>query len=514
VPHVRRVSSRDKRTSCVPCLKLLLTVWAGLVTINILPDDVLLHVFHFVRVTYLDQPDQLWCPSWRWHLLVHVCRRWRSVVFSSPNFLDLKLVCTPWTRAELTGIWPPLPIIIKDIYGRPMPDDYDFNAVILHRNRVCQIDLCLSSSQMQRFGSAMQERFPELRHLKLYYVFDKPLGPAPAPALPDGFLGGSAPRLRSLELHYITFPALPKLFLSATHLVHLALRYVPDSGCILPEAIVLGLAVLANLKSLHIKFDTLQFSHTYDSRSPPPPTRTVLPALTDFVFLGFSNYLEDLVARIDAPLLGDIHIIMVDLLPFDLPQLARFMRRTTSFEVLNEAHVVLNDDEVLVKSLPPTQTFDEKFELMISCPCAGRLDWQLLCLAEVFTSFFSSIYRVERLNICVSQHSPSQWQDDIDKIENMQLLEIFRPFTAVKNLYISKKFALCTASALHELVEEGVPDLLPALESISLEGLQKSGPVQEAIGQFVAARQLLGHHVAVSDWNWTGGSRRTHLHIF
>ena len=52
---VHHVSSCDKRTSYVPCLQLLLTVWAGRVTINILPDDVLLLIFHFDRVTYLDR---------------------------------------------------------------------------------------------------------------------------------------------------------------------------------------------------------------------------------------------------------------------------------------------------------------------------------------------------------------------------------------------------------------------------------------------------------------------------
>ena len=53
--HLNRVSSCDKRTSYVPCLQLLLTdCGAGRVTINILPDDVLLHIFHFDRVTYLE----------------------------------------------------------------------------------------------------------------------------------------------------------------------------------------------------------------------------------------------------------------------------------------------------------------------------------------------------------------------------------------------------------------------------------------------------------------------------
>ena len=108
---------------------------------------------------------------------------------------------------------------------------------------------------------------------------------------------------------------------------------------------------------------------------------------------------------------------------------------------------------------------------------------------------------VEHLYIYGSRYLPSQWQDDI---ENMQWLENFRPFTAVKNLYVSEKFVRCIALALIDPVAEGVIDVLPALESLLLEERNPSGPVQEAIGQFVAARQLLGHTVSVSHWNETG----------
>ena len=50
----------------------------------------------------------------------------------------------------------------------PMPEDYDFDAAIVHPNRVCEIDLHhLTSSQLQRLVSAMQEPFPALIHLRL-----------------------------------------------------------------------------------------------------------------------------------------------------------------------------------------------------------------------------------------------------------------------------------------------------------------------------------------------------------
>jgi hypothetical protein len=220
VPHqlVYHISPCDERTSYMLCLQLALTVWAGRDTINILPDDVLLLVFHFDRVIYLENYHRL-DPSWKWHRLVHVCQRWRSVVFASPNFLDLGLVCHPGTRMELIGIWRPLPIIITDILDTFISEDRDFDAAIVYHNRICEINLIsLTRSQLQRLASAMQVQFPALIHLRLQFKMT-----GPSPALPDGFLSESVPRLQSLELYSIAFPTLPRLLLSATHLVRLTL---------------------------------------------------------------------------------------------------------------------------------------------------------------------------------------------------------------------------------------------------------------------------------------------------
>ena len=50
-----------------------------------LPDDVLLAIFDFCGDKYELEA---------WQTLVHVCRRWRSVVLGSPRRLGLQLVCT------------------------------------------------------------------------------------------------------------------------------------------------------------------------------------------------------------------------------------------------------------------------------------------------------------------------------------------------------------------------------------------------------------------------------------
>ena len=376
----------------------------------------------------------------------------------------------------------------------PMSEDYDFDAAIVHHSRVCEINLrYLTSSQLQRLALAMQEQFPALIHLMLGLADNYS---RPAPALPDEFIR-STPLLQSLRLHSIPFPALPKLLLSATHLVYLALVGIPDTGYISPEAIVTGLAVLVNLKSLTIEFESPLSRPHRENRRPPPPTRIILPALSRFEFQGVSEYLEDLVVRIDAPLLDSIWITFFHQLIFDIPHLAQFSRRTTSFGALNEAHVDFGYSSVQIESLSPTRTFDEKSRLGISC---RELDWQLSSLAQVFTSIFPSIHMVEHLYIKGPRYLPSQRQNDI---EDVQWLEFFHPFSAVKNLYVSKEFAQCISSALQNLVGERVTGLLPALETLFLEELQPLGPAQEAIWHFVAARQLLGHPVAVSRWNVT-----------
>ena len=265
---------------------LLLTVWAGRVTINTLPDNVLLCIFlvdgqgyHGLSSISLEDEDRVRRLPWRWHRLVHVCRRWRSIVFASSNFLDLRIVCS-FTRMKLTTIWPPLPIIITNVFNPYVPMDHDFDAVIMHPNRVREISFVNETrSLLQRLASAnwMQEQFSVLTHLTLVRTRCC-LGPAPV--LPDGFLGGSAPRLQSLRLTSILFPALPKLLLSATHLVRLVLRDIPHSGYISPEVIVAGLAMLVNLECLIIGFESPLSRPERKNQSPSPPTLTVLPALT------------------------------------------------------------------------------------------------------------------------------------------------------------------------------------------------------------------------------------------
>ena len=88
-----------------------------------------------------------------------------------------------------------------------------------------------------------------------------------------------------------------------------------------------------------------------------------------------------------------------------------------------------------------------------------------------------------------------------DAIGNDLWLQLLLPFIAVKNLYLSKKFAPGIAAALQEHVGDRITEVLPSLQNIFLKELEPSEPFEEYFGQFVAARQLSNHTIAVSLWD-------------
>ena len=401
---------------------------------------------------------------------------------------------------ELIGIWPRLPIVIRNKVDWPIPKDYDFEAALAHSNHVCEITLiCLSFLQSRRFASAAQKKFPALTHLKLKLASGYSEPTPDGPPLPDGFLGGHAPRLQSLELYSIPFPALPNLLLSATDLVRLVLSDIPyfEYFSYSPEELVAVLAVLINLKyfSIKLKYPPFLPDWTGEPPHPWPITRTVLPALTDFVFEGPSKFLEDVLAQIDVPLLESILITFFHQPVFYIPQLAGLMGRTTRFQAPNEAHVYFNNFDVQVGyHVPLTQNTGKMSGLTIS---SREMNHQSSLEQVVFTMFFPSIFMAEHLYIYEPGDMSLQWHSDY---EGMHWPGIFDPFTAVKNLYLSKEFVTHIAPVLHLLAEEGVTEVLSALQNIYLEGLGPSEHIQEGIAEFVAARQLAGHPITVSLW--------------
>jgi hypothetical protein len=185
-------------------------------------------------------------------LASHVCRRWRQIIFASPRRLDLQLLCTDGTPfREILGIWPTIPIIVLLWSGIQPRDEDNLIAALEHPDRVSRIKLSVDESQLGKIATLMQEPLPLLAHLSI----SSHLGNVSA--LPDGFLGGSAPSLHELELCDVRYQALPTLLLSAGNLVNLTLRNIPPTGYVSPEAMASLVATTLKLEILEIDFNAL-----------------------------------------------------------------------------------------------------------------------------------------------------------------------------------------------------------------------------------------------------------------
>jgi hypothetical protein len=390
----------------------------------------------------------------------------------------------------MVDIWPKFPIIVKDHYAENLPlqgVDNVLDALKLN-NRVREINLQLVPSPLLEGFATITEPFNALTSLILRANDENAL------VLPDSFLGGSAARLQELSLDGIPYPAIGKILLSANDLVSLRLWNIPHSGYISPEEMVTFLSVLTKLKTLYLGFRSPQTGTDRELESRPPSSlgQTVLPTLTIFCFKGDSEYLEDMVSRIDAPRLANITMTLFNQLVFDTPQLRHFIGRSTNAPY--RADAVFSGYRVQVSLFRQNgEDYHKMLELGISCASS---DWQLSSLAEICLKSLPPLPSLNRLGIHESRSSPPVWEEDV---EDGQWVELFHPFNTVKTLDISETFVGRVVPALQVLAgkEMTATEVLPELQNIFLEGQQPSGPIQNAIGQFVAVRQLSGHPVAV-----------------
>jgi hypothetical protein len=339
-------------------------------------------------------------------------------------------------------------------------------AALGQSNRVREVILFAHANwELEKFLAAMQVSFPELTELRLWSLDET--SPASPPVIPDSFLDGSAPRLRDFSLCGIPFPGLPKLLLSATHLVHLCLNSIPHSGYISPEAMVALLSVLSGLKTLSLGFRSPQSRPDWETRSLSPPKRSILPALDKFQFDGFTEYLEDLVTRIDTPQLDEMRITFFNQIDFDCPRLIQFINCTPTLRARDEAYLQFDDTYAHV-TLPSGH---RSLDIGISFREPYR---QLWSVAQICNFSLPPPSAVEDLYIERQfGYVKLVWKNAYDAIEHTTLwLHLLLPFTAVKNLYLSKEFAPIIAGALQKLVGTGITEVLPSLRNIFVEELE------------------------------------------
>ena len=327
---------------------------------------------------------------------------------------------------------------------------------------------------------AMLESFPALESI-LLGADDSEMA-----VVPDSFLGGSVPRLQLFTLHAIPFPALPTLLTSARNLLDLHLSGIPLSGYISPEVMVTCLSALPRLGALRFQFDSPQSFPTYESRRRPPPTRFTLPALRELIFEGVDEYFEDLVARIDTPVIRDLEITFFYRHFYDFSQLSQFIGRIEVFKspVRAEMKLLYGVAELSVN----LQTETEGHASLLLGTSCDELYLQLRHFLQICSSSLLPFSNVESLAISSAyQLKQSQWGPTA---EDFLWLDLLHACSNVKVLDIDENSLTPVAYTLKEVVEGRITEVFPAIRELSIGEHLPRGPALRAIEKFATARGL------------------------
>jgi hypothetical protein len=442
-----------------------------------LPDKVLLDIFS----DFLDDSPR------HWPTLVHVCCKWRRIVFASQQALHLRLFCTHGTPVQKAlDCWPAaLPVVME--YGGspgldpPSPEDeYNIIAALKESHRVRSISLTITSSLRERLF-AISGSFSDLEDLVLLSRESEGL------TLPCFSRWG--PRLRRLHLTRVSVHPLLRLLYFSNDLVDLQLHEVPGPPDLPPGALTEALSRMAQLRSLSLHFlstpGTIFFPH------PPSGERVLLPVLTRFHFQGKGEYLENLLARIDAPRLEDIGVTFFNGFITDLSNLAEFVGRMEIRKPLHGAHIQYSEHAISISLTQPGlgaptcfkfQLFGEKVALQLSLI-------SLICFR------FSVYLNVVDLRINAMRATrKSRWEDS-DKSERWRdLIDLFR---GVKRFHVAGSLSESIMCALLLPGSQG-KSILPALHKLYIP---RPGPRLTPLGKdvvsFVISRRLSGHQIAV-----------------
>jgi len=341
----------------------------------------------------------------------------------------------------------------------------------------------------------MEKPFPELTELSCSSSEGNEM-----PILPQSFLGGSAPHLRTLYLDEVPPLAVQSLLLSANNLIYLSLQRIPDSGYNSPEDMANCLSGLTRLETLILHFRparSLLLSQV-SRQLLSTPTPSVLPTLTEFEFQGRTCYLERLVARIDAPLLLKLRITSFHDDVFDVPQLRRLISHAEKLGTHARATVsYFNNAPRLRLSSQPWTVDSPTLTFWISNNSFSYPFLPVSSLAQVCKSSFPPISTLDELEIIGA--CPIQVRQNAME-QRMQWLELLALFTSLKILRLGKPVALTIMRALKGLAGERERAMLPTLQSLFIGGFQSSAVVQDVVEQFVTARQLSDMYISVHDW--------------
>ena len=436
-------------------------------TIDKLSKEVLLEIFRY----YLDAYPRFW-PR-----LVHICHKWRCIIFASPRALHLRRFCTRGTSVLKTlEYWPAIPIAVQ--YGGPQhsaPEDEDNIITALKQSHlVSSISLTVTSSLLEKLY-AIERSFSELEDLFLLSQNSVRL------TMPSAFWWG--PGLRRLCSTRIAFPSLLQLLHSSRNLVDLQLHEAFNPWDFLPEALTNALSGMARLRSFSLYFLS---TDNYITLPSPHKERVSLPALTHLDFRGIHIYLEDLVAGIDAPRLGDIEVTFFNESVYYLPKLREFIDRIDMHNSHSQANIISSERAISISLAQPGTPTCLKLQLI-----CDSLSAQLLAMARICNFLSACLFNVKDLRIFATR--PSNWA----YYGYRQWLKLISSFTCVNLFQVAGNLSTYILRDL-QLPDRKREAVLPYLRVLYIP---QPGPrralLREAVVSLITSRRLSGSPITV-----------------
>ena len=447
------------------------------VMIEWFPYKVLLNIFCY----FLDDSPE------NWPTLMHICRKWRHIVVASQRHLQLRLFCSHAAPVLKTldcwpTPWPTLPIVVQ--YGGspaldpPATEDEDnIVAALKQSDRVTSISLTVTRSLLKKL-SAIKRPFPALEKLMLVSQDGAQL------TLPSTFQW--SPRLRCFHSSRVAFPSLLRLLYSSKNLVDLQLHEVLHPSIFPPEVFMNAFSGMVQLRSLSLHFPSII---VHVNLPPTSEQLVVLPALTRLNYTGRAEYLEGLVSRMDAPLLGDIKLTFLNIAVTNLPELRKFTNRIATHNSYHWADILASELGISVCLTQPGDSTCLKLQ-----SSRKPLSEQLYFLSRICNQLSAFLLNVEDLRITAQR---PLGQGDIRC--SAKWLEPIKSCRSVKWLHVSENISTLITWSLQLPYMKNV---LPALHKLCIKlRIRELKPcdslMRESVVSLMVSRRLSGRPVAV-----------------
>ena len=379
--------------------------------------------------------------------------------------------------------------------------DDEVAAALKHSNRIHEIKLKISTSMLAESTAWVENSFAALEFLDLRSFSHEPT------VVPNAFLMGGSDgpprRLRKIALANVSLPR--GLLRPNRDLVTLSLKVNHYAGSLSAETLALALAETHRLETLSVYSHPLPASYP-DQRSAQRSsltnthTRVNLCALATLNLEGPCEYLEDLVSRIDAPILEHLAASFHRSV-FDVPQLSQFISRTnllsslpnrTSIKFSYYQGLVIRHHFMPLELPPPRKALSLTLSITKHWVWTDWIASEVLHICGQLSPFTSSVER-----LCIEIQFISRDNDA------EQWLELLGAFRSVQDLHLSCWWwghppANLMQRALKESTKrEMTQEVLPVLRILRMNETRERECCFHGISAFVDARRRTGRPLVV-----------------